>query len=222
MSVSTRYRNLPIKHKLRLLIMATVSCALMLACAALLVYDQIAARNSMRNDLDVLAEIFSANSTAALSFNDRPAAEELLSTLQAKQHITSAFLYEPDGMVFARYRREGAAGREVEPPPVDRTWFEGDRLIAFKSVWLKGQKIGAVCLKSDLEELHDRLRRFAGIVLAILVHYALGILCILIGLVLLIWPRVMSRITMTSFSTSAGASSIGTTRFHRANTAHRR
>jgi len=29
-----------------------------------------------------------------------------------------------------------------------------------------------------------------GIVLAILVHYALGIVCILIGLVLLIWPHV--------------------------------
>jgi hypothetical protein len=28
-----------------------------------------------------------------------------------------------------------------------------------------------------------------GIVLAILVHYALGIVCILIGLVLLLWPR---------------------------------
>ena len=44
MSISTRYRNLPIKHKLRLVIMATVSCALMLACTAVLVYDQIAAR----------------------------------------------------------------------------------------------------------------------------------------------------------------------------------
>ena len=29
-----------------------------------------------------------------------------------------------------------------------------------------------------------------GIVLAILVHYALGIVIILIGLVLLIWPRI--------------------------------
>jgi hypothetical protein len=29
-----------------------------------------------------------------------------------------------------------------------------------------------------------------GIVLALLVHYALGIVCIIIGLVLLIWPRV--------------------------------
>jgi hypothetical protein len=29
-----------------------------------------------------------------------------------------------------------------------------------------------------------------GIVLAILVNYALGILCILVGLVLLVWPRI--------------------------------
>ena len=173
MSVATQYRNLSIKHKLRLVIMATVSCALMLACVAVLFYDQIAARESMRNDLDVLAEIFSANSTAALSFNDAPVAEELLSALDAKQHITSAFLFRPDGTVFAAYHREGSAEPIVTPPPGsliehDRTWFEGDRLIAVKSVWLKGQKIGAVCLKSDLEELSLRLRRFAEIVLSIL------------------------------------------------------
>jgi hypothetical protein len=29
-----------------------------------------------------------------------------------------------------------------------------------------------------------------GIVLAILVHYALGIACIVVGLVLLVWPRI--------------------------------
>jgi len=29
-----------------------------------------------------------------------------------------------------------------------------------------------------------------GIVLAVLVHYSLGIVCILIGLVLLLWPRL--------------------------------
>ena len=29
-----------------------------------------------------------------------------------------------------------------------------------------------------------------GIVLAVLVHYALGIACILVGLVLLLWPHV--------------------------------
>ena len=29
-----------------------------------------------------------------------------------------------------------------------------------------------------------------GIVLAVLVHYALGIACIVVGLVLLVWPRI--------------------------------
>ena len=29
-----------------------------------------------------------------------------------------------------------------------------------------------------------------GIILAVLVNYALGIVCILVGLVLLIWPRI--------------------------------
>ncbi|MGH2986414.1 MAG: hypothetical protein ACRDLO_06990 [Solirubrobacterales bacterium] len=34
-----------------------------------------------------------------------------------------------------------------------------------------------------------------GIVLAVLVHYALGIVCILIGLVLLLWPRIRGTTT---------------------------
>jgi hypothetical protein len=33
-----------------------------------------------------------------------------------------------------------------------------------------------------------------GIVLAVLVNYALGIVCILIGLVLLVWPRLRSSV----------------------------
>jgi hypothetical protein len=33
-----------------------------------------------------------------------------------------------------------------------------------------------------------------GIVLAVLVNYALGIVCILVGLVLLIWPRLRATV----------------------------
>src|SRR5258706_10645709 len=135
MSVASRYHNLPIKHKLRFVVMVTVTVALVVACAGVLAYDQVTTRNSMRNDLDVLAEIFSANSTAALSFNDRPAAEELLSTLKAKQPVTAAFLYTADGRLFARYDRarhpEQSAAR---PLRADGSWFESDRLVSFKSL----------------------------------------------------------------------------------------
>ena len=41
-----------------------------------------------------------------------------------------------------------------------------------------------------------------GIVLAVLVHYGLGIACILIGLVLLLWPRLTTwRTTRTTTDT---------------------
>ena len=174
MSITTRYRNLPVKHKLRLVIMVTVGAALMLACAAVLAYDQIAARDSMRNDLAVLAEIFSANSTAALSFNDRPAAEELLSTLSAKRHIMAAFIHSADGKQFASYHRAQHLMQSAAPVlRRDKSWFEADRLILSKSISLNGQRIGAVTLESDLGELDERLRRFAEIILAILLGASL-------------------------------------------------
>src|SRR5438034_116361 len=117
MSITTRYNNLSIRHKLRLVIMVTVGTALMFACAAVLAYDQISARNSIRNDLGVLAEIFSANSTAALSFNDAPAAAELLSSLRAKQHLVRAFIYSADGKLFADYHRASGSTPSIVPRP---------------------------------------------------------------------------------------------------------
>src|SRR5687768_664228 len=107
MSVRMGYRNLPVRHKLRLVIGISVSSALLLACGAVLGYDQFVARQTMRNDLGVLAEIFSANSTAALSFNDASAAEELLATLKVKQHVTAGFVYAINGSLLAKYLRSG-------------------------------------------------------------------------------------------------------------------
>ena len=172
MTIASRYRNLTIKQKLRLLIGATVSSALILACAAVLIYDQLAARASLRNDLGVLGEIFSANSTAALSFNDASAAEELLATLRAKQHVFAAFLYTADGKLFARYQRAREPNRlsfsSLPIPSENGSRFEAGGLVLFRSVNLNGRKIGTVCLESDLDELRFRLQRFAGIVGVIL------------------------------------------------------
>ena len=169
MTIANRYRNLPVTNKLRLVIMLTLIASGVLACATVLAYDQTAARASMRNDLDVLAEIFSANSTAALSFKDRSAAEELLSTLRAKRPIVAAFIYTADGKQFASYHRSAdRASLRPRAPETDGSRFENNRLILFRSIALHGQRIGSVALESDLEELRARLLRFFVIVMATL------------------------------------------------------
>src|SRR5947209_8039698 len=103
MTRSVRYSDLPIRSKLRLIIIATVGVALALACGTILVYGQISYRDQLRDNLGVLAEIIASNSTAALSFNDPRAAEEVLASLKAERQIVAAAIYSTGGQVFARY-----------------------------------------------------------------------------------------------------------------------
>jgi two-component system, sensor histidine kinase len=162
------HRSLSIKQKLRLIIMVTVGAALIVACAAVLSYDYLAFRASMRKDLDVLAEIFGSNSTAALSFADKKATEEILSGLKAKQHIVGACIYSSESGPFAVYRREPDEFACPRLRSKEGSWFESGRIIVLKHIILRHQTIGAIYLESDLGEIQTRLTRFAEIVLVIL------------------------------------------------------
>ncbi len=62
--------NLSVKHKAWLMIMVTVTLALLCTCAALLTYDRAAARSSMRNDLEVMAEMLGNGAALRLTFGD--------------------------------------------------------------------------------------------------------------------------------------------------------
>ncbi len=169
MRMPVYYRNLPIARKIQLAGMVVGLTATLLGSASLLIDDQIQGRDRMRHDVEVLADIFSANSTAALTFNDPGAAKELLATLNANQHITAAFLYSAAGKVFASYGRE--RGLENAAAPLlrgDGSRFDSQRLTVFKSILSGGQKIGTVALESDLGELSSQLQHFLWVVLGVI------------------------------------------------------
>ncbi len=70
--------------------------------------------------------------------------------------------------VFAQYVRAGA-GAVQPPPPPHSTRFTDDALYVFHPVVnSEGQPIGMVFIESDMGQLYDRLRGFAGIVLGVL------------------------------------------------------
>jgi signal transduction histidine kinase/DNA-binding response OmpR family regulator len=168
LNIAAGYRNLPIKHKLRLIIMCVVTAALLLASTAMLEFARITLRREMQNDLTTAAKMIGASSTAAISFRDRPAAEELLSSLRAKPHVTAAFLYESDGKLFAIYRRAGAENVSVTPARTDTSWFDSDRLRLFQTIRLDGQTLGTIYIESDLVGLRADMRQVTMIVLATL------------------------------------------------------
>jgi signal transduction histidine kinase/CheY-like chemotaxis protein len=117
----------------------------------------------------VLADIFSANSTAALTFSDSQAAGELLATLHLNQHITAAFLYSADGKPMATYRRELGLAATGPASQGDRSWVDSHGVHVSKSILNGKQKIGTVMLESDLRELNGKLEHFLGVVLLVII-----------------------------------------------------
>ena len=57
-----------IKRKLTLIIMLTCFIALVLACAAILLFEHAGTRQTLKHNTQVMANVIGANSSAALSF----------------------------------------------------------------------------------------------------------------------------------------------------------
>jgi signal transduction histidine kinase/DNA-binding response OmpR family regulator/methyl-accepting chemotaxis protein len=158
-------RTLSIKRKLMLITMSTSTVALLLASVGLVIYDLVAFRSQMSDDLMTQAEIVGANSMAALAFRDTPAAREILSALKARESIVAAALYAPDGALVADYRRDNSAARAVPAHPErSGSRFEDNYLRVFHRIGLHGQGLGTVYVESDMQQWDLRLKRYTGII----------------------------------------------------------
>jgi len=158
-------QNHSISRKLTWMNMLVSGAALLLACAAFIAFDMITFRQAMLRNLSTQAQIIGSNSISALLFNDPQSAENTLLALRAAPNILSAQVYLPDGRPFASYSRDRDRHSPVLPPiPSGQTethWIEDGQMALVRSVALDGKPIGAVYIRSDLQELHTRLQRYA-------------------------------------------------------------
>ncbi len=161
-----RFRHWPIKRKLTLVIMVTSGAALLLASVAIVTYDQITFRPATVQRLSTLAEIIAANCTAAISFQDAGDAQLTLKSLRARPDIAGGCIYNREGTVFALYaqtkRDEAFLPAKAES---EGYRFEGGYLILSRPIVHKGERLGSICLRMDLQEQRDRLRAISIIVL---------------------------------------------------------
>ena len=156
---------MPIRRKLTLLIVIISTVSLLLASIAFITSDRINTRKTVSNNLDTLADIIAANSSAALLLADPVAAQETLGFLASQQHIQLAAIYDMDGNKFASYTKPVL---KLELPATDlhseHILFRGDHVELFTHIVFAGEAIGVVYLRSDMEVIHDRLIWFLGIV----------------------------------------------------------
>ena len=179
------FSNLSIKRKLTILAMISSGVALLTACTMFLVFDVVMSREEMINNVRMHAAIVGQNSTAALSFSDANDARQTLQSLRADPHVVSACVYDAEGRIFATYAAIGHGPGETAPPTAalpEQHRFNDGHLEIFKRILLDGQPIGAVFVRSDLQELYARIARYA--------ITLFGVFCASAGLALFLASRL--------------------------------
>ena len=171
MSLRAAFLDLSIRQKLTWASTIASGLALLLACGAFLANEFWTFRDQLVETLRTRAQILAANSTSAVIFFDQRSAEETLGALQADDHVLSAGIYTPEGVLFASYvadgkRREGELPGPPQTNPAHR--FDAGRLALYHPVVSEGKQIGTLFIESDLRQLDERIVRYLVIVALVL------------------------------------------------------
>ena len=160
--------NSTIKRKLMIIIMLTCSVALILACAAILVFEIASFKRILTRNTTVMANVIGDYTSAALRYSDREAAREYLSALKAEPYVTSATLFH-EGELFATYNRNGK--ENTPPPPLLEQGhiFTNDSLNLYHDILFEGERIGTLFIQTDLKVMRERLNTYLGIIAAVMV-----------------------------------------------------
>ena len=149
------FGRLSIPRKIVAITMIITAAALLLASAALIGYDYIAARRDLRASTTTLARIIADELTAAVSFNDHAAAIDTLNALRAEPSVVGACVYSGTNL-FAEQLRDSSTA----PCPPSPARDSGDRNLEMIStpIELKGKEIGTVQLRATMGPAYAHLR----------------------------------------------------------------
>jgi signal transduction histidine kinase/CheY-like chemotaxis protein len=165
------FEGASLKRKLTLINVVSAAAALLLACAAFATYELVTFRGSMVRSLSTQAQIVGSNAASAILFGDPDAAAVTLGALRAEHHVVWAGIYFPDGRPFASYVRSDSAASVPSsfPRKADGQAFERGRLLIHRAVTQDGTLLGTLVIEADLDEMRDRLLRYALILIGVLV-----------------------------------------------------
>ncbi len=188
------FKNLPLRSKLRLIILLTSGIVLFLASTAFVTNDLLTFRRSMVTELFILADLLGLNSTSGLLFNETSGVEEDIQALKANPHIILAHIFDKRGKVFVTYSRLLATTSTSLPSPAptlaeyyfknstvqgtktvhDNYFFHHDYVEIFNNIIdsKKHKIIGTVYIQSDLEAFNKRLG-WAGTIMAVVMLISL-------------------------------------------------
>lgn len=161
-------RRTSIQKRVRAVILLASVIVLAVTAAAFVTYEALEFRTRLLRNLSTLAAVIADNSAAALAFENKAIAEEILAALKAEPDIEAAVLFDNEGNTFATYPKAPRAS--LLPRAMDRKGheFRDGGLVLFEPVLQEGKPIGTLYLRNSFRGLYEQLWRYAIIVIAVL------------------------------------------------------
>lgn len=177
-----------IKWKLTLVILCTSTVVLVLGTAAVLYYDAAASKKHLISEVESMAQITGASSSAALAFQNARDAMHTIAVLRSRPEIDYVCLCQSDGKPFVHF---GLEGQEIDSV-ISRTTPEGHRivdgkLILRRRILLGEELVGWIVIQANLERETARYQTFLQISLLSLAG--------LIGVALLLATRLQRLVS---------------------------
>ncbi len=141
---------------------------LILASAMFVITDLKLFKGNMIRNLEVLAEAVGKNNQAALRFEDKDAALQILSSLEAEPQVIYAALFKANGNEFARFTPTSLTPSFSDSSKTFPQFFQANIEIRRK-IFLKSELIGEILIKAELSEYRALMATYALIVVIIFI-----------------------------------------------------
>ena len=171
-----RLRGSPLERRLVLLLAGACGLALLLACAAFAVERFVVIKRETVTQSLSIADLLSANLTAAVAFEDAVNATDTLSSLHRQPEVQFGCVYGRNGQPLATYTRE-ELGNTVTPPAIGEFGYEftpQQTLLIFRPIADQDEQLGAIYLQVELAGLYAQFSRFAVLASGILIAALVG------------------------------------------------
>lgn len=160
-------KDMTLEKKLKLMIMSLSSASCAVVCLVLVVLAGRIYRYERISDLRSFAGTLGRNVHAAMLFNIPGDARSVISSVEERDSIIFAGLYDINGNLFAGFQRDP----DFLPP--ERPDFHGyefidGRLYFYQPVYREDRILGSICIVDDLETIRWLTVRTIGVFLLIL------------------------------------------------------
>ncbi|HMJ89719.1 MAG TPA: PAS domain-containing protein, partial [Candidatus Acidoferrum sp.] len=197
-----RFLDLPIRQKMLSITLLICGAVLVVAIAALFVFQVLNFRSNFQRDASTLAAIVASHSGAAVAFKDDTAADEMVGSFRAKPTVLTASLHSTDGSSVAHFgKAEDAKALLLFPSPGENRFFDGYLLLT-ESVVVKNERVGTLYMRMDYQRTFRELLRFYGLVV-------LGITIVSIASAVFLSSRLGRTITGPVLQLSRTAKIVG-------------